>query len=215
VTKVQGESRWPMAAAVIFCIAISELRPAGMTPPTSRVLDGAEAVLLILLIVADPGRIDRRTTWLRRVALVLIGTLVLEALTTTARLVVRLIDGTPPADNATDLLVTGTMVWFYVIVVWALLFWEIDGGGSARRTLEQGCKRDFAFPQELKPDVADSDWRPRFSDYLYLGLTNALAFSPTDAMPLTRAGKVCMATESLTSLAILALVVARAVNVLQ
>ena len=73
---------------------------------------------------------------------------------------------------------------------------------------------DLAFPQQINPDLADSRWRPKFIDYLYLGLTNALAFSPTDAMPLVPWAKITMGIQSLISLDILALVIARAINVL-
>ena len=72
---------------------------------------------------------------------------------------------------------------------------------------------DFAFPQQLNPDIAPAGWRPRFIDYLYLGFTNATAFSPTDTMPLAPWAKLAMTVQSLISLAILGLVVARAVNV--
>ncbi len=73
---------------------------------------------------------------------------------------------------------------------------------------------DLAFPQQLNPRIAPLEWRPRFVDYLYLGLTNSTAFSPTDVMPLAPWAKIAMGTQSLISLAVLGLVVARAVNVL-
>ena len=73
---------------------------------------------------------------------------------------------------------------------------------------------DFAFPQQLNPEVAPPGWKPQFIDYLYLGLTSCTAFSPTDVMPLTPRAKVLMGCESLISLAVLGLVIARAVNVL-
>jgi hypothetical protein len=72
---------------------------------------------------------------------------------------------------------------------------------------------DFAFPQQMNPDIAPPNWRPRFVDYLYLGFTNATAFSPTDAMPLAPWAKIAMTVQSLVSLLILGLVIARAVNV--
>jgi hypothetical protein len=72
---------------------------------------------------------------------------------------------------------------------------------------------DFAFPQQMNPKLAPADWRPQFVDYLYLGFTNATAFSPTDAMPLTVRAKVAMTVQAVISLAILGLVIARAVNV--
>jgi hypothetical protein len=72
----------------------------------------------------------------------------------------------------------------------------------------------FAFPQQLNPHVAEPGWRPRFVDYLYVGFTNATAFSPTDAMPLAPWAKIAMAVQATVSLSLLGLVVARAVNVL-
>jgi hypothetical protein len=85
--------------------------------------------------------------------------------------------------------------------------WEARAHQSKRRI-------DLAFPQELNPNLGLPNWRPRFIDYLYLGFTNATAFSPTDVMPLVPWAKVTMAVQSLVSLAILGLVIARAVNVL-
>jgi hypothetical protein len=73
---------------------------------------------------------------------------------------------------------------------------------------------DFAFPQHTSPHLAPPGWRPVFLDYLYLGLTNSIAFSPTDTMPLTHWAKLAMAVQSVASLAVLGLVIARAVNVL-
>jgi hypothetical protein len=106
-------------------------------------------------------------------------------------------------------------VWASNIVAFSLLYWELDGGGSAARTLDWPRRRvDLAFPQDLNPHVAHELWLPRFIDYLYLGLTNATALSPTDVMPLAPWAKIAMAVQSLISLAILGLVVARAVNVL-
>jgi hypothetical protein len=99
-------------------------------------------------------------------------------------------------------------------IVFALLYWEIDGGGSAARARHAPEHPDLAFPQQMSPDLAPAGWRPVFIDYLYLGFTNALAFSPTDAMPLVPWAKISMLMQSLVSVAILGLVIARAVNVL-
>ena len=96
----------------------------------------------------------------------------------------------------------------------SLLYWQLDGGGSAARTQDWPRRWiDLAFPQDLNPTVAPETWLPRFIDYLYLGFTNATAFSPTDVMPLAPWAEIAMAIQSLISLAILGLVVARAVNV--
>ena len=66
----------------------------------------------------------------------------------------------------------------------------------------------------MNPQLAPPEWRPIFADYLYLGFTNALAFSPTDVMPLARWAKLMMALQSIASLVILSLVIANAVNLL-
>jgi hypothetical protein len=105
-------------------------------------------------------------------------------------------------------------VWISNNIAFALLYWELDGGGAAARAYGLPLHPDLAFPQQLNPHVAPPDWRPRFIDYLYLGYTNATAFSPTDVMPLVPWAKITMTVQSAISLSILGLVVARAVNVL-
>ncbi len=102
-----------------------------------------------------------------------------------------------------------------VIIAFTFLFWEFDGGGPEARVVTPGKFPDLAFPQDLSPHLADADWRPTFFDYLYLSTTNSLAFSPTDVMPLRHWAKLAMAIQSIASLAILGLVIARAVNILR
>jgi uncharacterized membrane protein len=173
-----------------------------------------EGVLLAALIGGDPGRIDRRTRHLRTLAIALVAVLVLSSLVSTYFLIGDLIHGGKETNSATALLKAGAVVWVSNNIAFSLLYWQLDGGGSAARTYEWPRRRiDFAFPQDLNPTVADETWLPRFIDYLYLGFTNATAFSPTDVMPLTPWAKIAMAVQSLISLAILGLVVARAVNV--
>jgi hypothetical protein len=106
----------------------------------------------------------------------------------------------------------GNLVWLSNNIAFGLLYWEIDGGGSAARAHRLPRYPDFCFPQQLNPDRGPPGWRPRFHDYLYLGFTNALAFSPTDVMPLSGWAKLSMGVQSLLSVAILGLVIARAVN---
>ena len=124
-----------------------------------------------------------------------------------------LLKGGAETNSASALLSAGAIVWVSNNIAFSLLFWELESGGAAARAHRLPRHPDFAFPQQLNPDRAPAAWRPRFIDYLYLGFTNALAFSPTDTMPLVPWAKVAMAVQSLISLAILGLVVARAVNV--
>jgi hypothetical protein len=87
----------------------------------------------------------------------------------------------------------------------------MDGGGPLARSVNP-APVDFAFTQQLSPELAPPGWRPVFLDYLHLGFTNATAFSPTDVMPLTLRAKYVMIVQSTVALALFGLVVARAVN---
>jgi hypothetical protein len=172
-----------------------------------------EGVLLVVVIAADPGKINRRSRLLRALSIVLVSVLVLGALWATVQLIDDLIHGGPETNSASDLLEAGSIVWVSNNIAFALLYWELDGGGAAARAHHLPTHADFAFPQQLNPKIASPDWRPRFIDYLYLGFTNATAFSATDTMPLAPWAKIAMAVQSLVSLGILGLVIARTVNV--
>ena len=113
--------------------------------------------------------------------------------------------------SAGELLAHGAVVWLNNIITFGLLFWMLDEGGPRDRAERGRHDPDFQFPQDA---AGRSDWRARLSDYLYVSLTNAIAVSPTDTMPLTRRAKGLMAIESLISYAVVILVVAWAVNVL-
>jgi hypothetical protein len=99
-------------------------------------------------------------------------------------LIDSLVTGGAETDSASDQLQAGAVVWVSNNIAFALLYWELDGGGAAARAHGSAGHPDFAFPQQLNPRIAEPGWRPRFVDYLYLGFTNATAFSPTDAMSL-------------------------------
>ena len=96
-----------------------------------------------------------------------------------------------------------------------MLFWEFDRGGPIRRQAPDPPPRDFQFPQDENPALAEPAWHPRLADYVYISFTNAIAFSPTDAMPLTRRVKMMMLAESAISATTVLLVAARAVNILR
>jgi len=138
---------------------------------------------------------------------------VVGALWSTVLLIDGLVHGGPQTNSARDLLEAGSIVWLSNNIAFGLLFWELDGGGAAARAHHVPLHPDLAFPQQLNPRIGPPDWRPRFLDYLYLSFTNATAFSPTDVMPLVSWAKIAMAVQAVISLAILGLVIARAVNV--
>jgi hypothetical protein len=209
----KGERRWPMALAVIAAVVLTALLPETVRPE-SRWLLAVIGLVLIGLMIADPGRIDRSTTPVRRLSRLLLSLLALSAVLSTAMLVHVLVVGSDLTESASKLLLVGGDVWISNNIVFALIYWEVDGGGSVTRAIHPHDYPDLAFPQQMNPDLAPPGWRPMFIDYLYLGMTNGLAFSPTDVMPLVPWAKITMALQSLISLVILGLVVARAVNIL-
>jgi hypothetical protein len=202
-----------MASAVITAMVLTVALPDEVRAGPNWGLPLIEGVLLAALFAGDPGRIDRRSRLLRTLSIGLVALLVLGALWATAQLVDELIHGGPHTDSASDLLEAGFAVWLSTIIAFALLYWELDSGGAAERAYRSVAYPDLAFPPQLNPGIAPADWRPRFVDYLYLGFTNATALSPTDVMPVAAWAKIAMVAQSLISLAILGLVIARAVNV--
>jgi hypothetical protein len=209
-----GESRWPMAGAVVATMVLTILLPDDLRLAPRWVLPTVEGLLLVALIAGDPGRISRRSTALRAVSVALISVLALSAVWSTIQLIDDLIHGGPETSSASELLQAGGNVWACTVLAFSLLYFELDGGGAAARAERMSASPDLAFPQQLNPEVAAPGWRPRYIDYFYLGVTNSMAFSPTDVMPLVPWAKLMMAVQSVVSLLILGLVVARAVNVL-
>jgi len=116
----------------------------------------------------------------------------------------------------TGLLFAGLALWVVNIAVFALLFWELDGGGPEARAdgYKDRCP-DFVFPQQQadQQGLTAATWKPSFYDYAYVSLTSSIAFSPTDAMPYSRWAKLVMGAENVLSLATLAVIIARAVNI--
>lgn len=113
------------------------------------------------------------------------------------------------------LLLAGAVLWVVNVAVFALVYWEIDGGGPEARLRGDHDFPDLVFPQQQdgQAGLAPADWQPRFSDYLYVSLTASTAFSPTDAMPYSRKAKLLMGMESTISFMAVAMLVARAVNI--
>lgn len=131
-------------------------------------------------------------------------------------LVVSLVAHSGLQMTGRQLLFSGGVVWFTNAVAFGLAFWELDCGGPVARALAATRgKPDFQFPQDENAELARDGWAPRLWDYFYVSLTNSIAFSPTDAMPLTRPAKALMAAESTLSAITVLLVAARAINILR
>jgi hypothetical protein len=212
-----GESRWPPAIAVaVFIVLNVSLRiwlPSDRAVSVPWLLPAVEVGLLVVLLVSDPAGDDRRAVRLRQLAIVLVSLLVAAALWATAVLIQHLVTGDQQTADGARLLASGALVWLGNILAFSLFYWVLDSGGPRIRRARRPEYPDFAFPQRQAPELAPPDWHPIFVDYLYLGFCTSTAFSPTDVLPLARWAKLAMAVQSAVSLAVLGLVIARAVNV--
>lgn len=115
--------------------------------------------------------------------------------------------------SGAQLLLKAVTVWTTNVIAFGLWYWAFDRGGPARRLEPDPRQPDFQFPQMENPQLAPPNWRPELIDYLYVSFTNSIAFSPTDAMPLSRWAKLLMLAESALSSITVLLVAARAVNI--
>jgi uncharacterized membrane protein len=209
-----GESRWPPAAALLAFMALNiGLRiwlPHEKAFRMPWLLPAIEVVLLAVLLVGHPGGVVSHAR-LRRLSVTLVVALVAAALWATTLLVYDLIKGLGVTNSPVQLLASGGVTWLGNNLSFSLLYWLMDSGGPMAR-MRHPTPVDFAFTQQMSPELAPPGWRPVFLDYLHLGFTNATAFSPTDVMPLTHRAKYTMLVQSTVALALFGLIVARAVN---
>jgi uncharacterized membrane protein len=210
----QGEHRTPIALAVVLAIGLMVVLPSRIANHPRWGLPGLAILLLAALVIANPRRIDRHSRGLRIASLLLIAVLSAANILSAARLVLDLARS-EGIRSPTTLLLSGAAIWLTNVIVFALWYWEFDRGGPARRAAASHPHPDFLFPQMTSPDLCPADWEPRFVDYLYMSFTNATAFSPTDVMPMSRWSKLTMLLQSAVSLVTVALVIARAINVLK
>ncbi|HEY2444057.1 MAG TPA: hypothetical protein VGI31_13030 [Streptosporangiaceae bacterium] len=211
----EGEPRLQVSLAIVAAIALQLpvpgrlvlLRPVWLLP----VLD---ALLLAGLVMANPRRINRESVILRYTSLTLIALISLANVWSAGRLIDDILTGSA-SDHPASLLVDGGSIWLTNVIAFALWYWELDRGGPVARALGIKPYPDFQFVQMASPELAPPGWEPMFGDYFYLSFTNASAFSPTDVMPLSRWAKMLMLVQSAASLVTVALVIARAVNILK
>jgi hypothetical protein len=173
-----------------------------------------EILLVVVLVMLNPVRLTRSTTLGKYATFVLLGAITIDNTLSAILLDARIISGQVSNDPAL-LLGSGAAIFVTNVIVFGVWYWELDRGGPfARRTGERPYP-DFMFPQMGNPKVAKPDWRPTFLDYLYVSITNVMAFSPTDTMPLSRWAKMMMSVQAMVALTTAGLVIARAVNVLR
>jgi uncharacterized membrane protein len=208
----RGDPYWPAQLAVAAAIGLNFVLSERVTIGPTWLLPSIEGVLLAALVVIAPARAATHSRGRRRFALVVIGFVSLANLVSLGLLVHYLINGGHAGGHR--LILSGAALWATNVLLFAVWYWEMDRGGPVARFLGPHPLYDFQFPQMENPQFAPDGWRPGFLDYLYVSLTNATAFSPTDTMPLTQSAKIVMGLQSTSALLTVGLVVARAVNIL-
>ncbi|HEX2770489.1 MAG TPA: hypothetical protein VHN12_14520 [Geobacteraceae bacterium] len=208
------ESRWPAFGAAVVVIAGQawmamslSLRPVWLFPVISAFLLLA-SVAVYLPKRTEPSRL------MRALAVSLVGMLVIANAVSLFKLVSNIFVGESGLDPV-GLLLVGIVLWVVNIAIFALVYWELDGDGPEARADGYRDFPDLVFPQQQSDQhgLAPANWKPTFPDYAYVSLTAATAFSPTDAMPYSKRVKLVMGVESTMSLAIVAMIVARAINI--
>ncbi|HEY0719348.1 MAG TPA: hypothetical protein VGD68_17175 [Streptosporangiaceae bacterium] len=212
----KGEPRWHIILAVTAAMFLQTPLPGRLVLfRPSWLLPVLEVALLVTLVGLDRQyRLNRETKVLRVLSMAATGLLSVANAWSAVRLIAGLINGTE-GNSAGPLLASGAVIWLTNVIVFSWWYWELDRGGPAARANGTHQCPDFMFPQMTSPELSRPDWEPMYLDYAYLAFTNATAFSPTDVMPMTRWAKATMALQSMVSIVVVALVVARAVNILK
>jgi uncharacterized membrane protein len=203
---------WEPQLVVACAIALQLSLSAEVTVGPSWLFPVLEGAMLIGLVIVSPHPNVRHSRFRRHVAIAMIGLVSAANIVSLVLLSHRLLQG--GKENGHALILSGIVLWCTNVLLFGLWYWEVDRGGPAARACVENAFPDFLFPQMSEPKWAPPDWMPRLVDYLYVSLTNATAFSPTDTMPLTSTAKWMMSAQSVASLVTVGLVVARAVNIL-
>ncbi|MFZ4586054.1 MAG: hypothetical protein ACOYNI_12595 [Acidimicrobiia bacterium] len=212
---VIGESRWPAAVAIAGTIVLHLTMPERLTVGPNWLFPVLLSVALIPLLIATPRRSAESARWTRVLSLVLLGALAVTNFVSIGILIHEILVGRRSDITGQKLIWTAVNLWLTNVVVFGLSYWEIDAGGPEKRSDMDPPHPDFLFAQMTVPELfAPTSWRPVFIDYLYVSFTNSTAFSPTDTMPLTPRVKLLMGLQAGVSLITVALVAARAVNIL-
>jgi len=203
------EPRWPAVVAMLAAGCVYWSLPEPLSVGPGWLLLAVIFVLTIPLLISNHRgqfNIARILTFTMNgaITMAMIGSLAF------------LIHGIPQhRDPPQTLLRAATALWFTNVLVFALWYWKLDAGGPLMREGRRGrLESSFLFPQMLGEDGGDPSWSPHFMDYLFLAFNTSTAFSPTDTAVLSRWAKAMMMLQSLISLTVVALLAARAVNIL-
>jgi uncharacterized membrane protein len=213
-TGERSEPRWP---AVIALLAVGSLR---LALPTALSIGPNWTVLVLVIVLLIPTEWSRRknkiglTTSLGYFTISLVTVDMIWSLW-------LLIKAIPShVEQPRDMLQSAAALWISNVLIFASWYWRLDAGGPRAREL-RGVHIDgaFLFPQmtldkESRRQMGEDTWSPGFIDYLFLAFTTSTAFSPTDTAVLSRWAKLMMMVQALISFATVAVLAARAVNIL-
>lgn len=208
------EARWPTYLAIIAMDLSYLSLPDQLTLAPKGLVPLLVGLLLVPLIIFVPEEYGIWPSWRRLLGIVLVGVINVANLVSLVSVANDLLYG--KATGNPELIIEAMKIWAINVLCFSLWYWELDGGGPGERTQakDSNVYPDFLFTQMSSPDVVKPDWEPAYVDYLYLSFTNSTAFSPTDTLPLTPLAKMLMMLQSVASLLTIALVAARAVNIL-
>jgi hypothetical protein len=213
-TARTNEPRWPVTVALLSIGGLYWAMPSALTVGPDWL------VLVLVLVFSLPAIIlNRARRWFlgQMFGYAVSGVVTLALIVSLVLLVSRL-----PSHKETpaQLLVAALALWVSNLLVFACWYWRLDAGGPNQRDL-RGSHTDgaFLFPQmlldpELKRAMEEDRWRPGFIDYLFLAFNTSTAFSPTDVPVLSRWAKGLMMIQSTISLMTVAILAARAINIL-
>ena len=210
--SVHAEPRWPASLALLTCVALYIVLPNRLVIGP-RLLIPALIVLCLIPLSLRRHRHPDESPRVRQLTLALITLVTVANVTSMVLLVHRLLDTSVSQGRA--LIYSAVSVRLTNIIVYGVWFWEIDRGGPTRRAAGLKIVYDLQFPQLENPELAPKGWEPRFTDYLYTSFANGTSFAPADAMPLSRRMKILFVSESMVSFITIAVVAARAVNILK
>ncbi len=206
------EPRWPASLALLVCAGLYVALPTRLVVGPRWLVPALVVLPLIPLSLRKHRRPDD-APWVHNLCVALIALVTVANSASVALLVHRLLSA--HVSEGRQLVYSAVSVWLTNVIVFGLWFWEMDRGGPHVRAGAGERFPDIQFPQMENPSLAPQGWRPRFWDYLYTSFANGTSFAPADAMPLTSRAKALWTVESVTSLVTIAIVAARAVNILR
>jgi hypothetical protein len=211
----KGDPLWPAQLAVAIAIGLHLTLSDKLVIGPIWLIPAVEGLLLLTLVVLAGGRVSR-SGWRYKRALLwtILGLVTVTYLVSLGLLVHYLVAGGKVNGHA--LIGSGVVLWVTNVLIFSVVYWDLDRGGPLDRLVKEKPWPDFLFPQMDDPQFTPMGhrWQPTFLDYLYTSLTNSTAFSPTDTMPLTQTAKLLMGIQGTAALVTVGLVVARAVNIL-